>query len=94
MGSIRIIHVEDLRQALVHLLGGAGLPCPEQGLRVKQRVGKSGAMRYVVIAMSGAEALVDRTICRAIRRDKTSVSGIWVLSSQHAAELLEYAGTP
>ncbi len=92
MDGIETIDVEDLRHALVHLLGDAGLPCPEQSLMVKPAVSRSGATGYVVIAVSGAEALVDKAICRATERDKASLSGIWVLSSQHALQLLAYAG--
>ena len=93
MGSIEGVDVEELRNALVHLLGHAGLPCPEQGLMVKQTISRSGAMGYVVVAMTGAEALVDKAICCATHRDKARLSGMWVLSSQHALQLLEYAAT-
>jgi hypothetical protein len=90
MGSTRDIDVDELRHALVHLLGKAGLPCPEQGLTVKQTMSRSGAMGFVLIAVSGAEAIVDQAIGCATSRGRTSVSGIWALSSQHAMQLLQY----
>ena len=93
MGGIQSINAEELRHALVHLLDAAALPCPEDGLLVKRTVGRSGAMGYVVIATNGAEALIDKVIYCATHRDKASLSGIWVLSSQHALQLLEYAAT-
>ena len=91
MGSTQNIDVEELRHALVHLLGRVGLPCPEQGLTVKQTLSRSGATGFILIAVSGAETFVDQAIGCSTSRERTSLSGIWALSSRHAMQLLQYA---
>ena len=85
------VNEENLRNALVHLLEGDGVPRPEDAYTAKVRPRGSGEPLYVIIASPGMDAELGKVILAATARRRGSTCGIWVLAERDASDLIRYS---